>query len=1107
MAPSRPSSIASFSVALSASSPAAPILSTSSSSVGPSPSLAAARSPPPASTAAPLDIAKGDVVPSTSGLHSVSSQGSAAKRPPEEGERNDEQGSSGSESGEDEEEREGTPEQDAVRIEKEDGEEEPPDPASQEEEGEREGASSPSSASEMGGESRDEVNGADEEEEEEEEDEAGEEEDDEEPTLKYSRFGGASGGDLLSGKDTASAVTVCGKYIVLGTHNGAILVLTPEGKLVKRWQPHQAMVMDLSVDHGSEFVASASMDGRVAIHALPLSASASEPPQVFDLGRPLRCVALDPHFGRRSARQFVSGGMAGALILSEKGWLGHKDVTLHSGEGPVWAAEWRGTFIAWASDAGIRIYDTASSQRITFISRPDDSPRADLFKCSLHWADDRTLLIAWADFIKVAVVKEREAKRALPGVGGVIGAASELYGEVTAIFQLDCMVSGIAPYGADGDLLVLAYPTEEGDSDVGEEEDGEDAEEGEKDPPMPELRIISKDGEELSSDAISLRGYERFQCRDYSLVPSASSGYLVVAPMDAILVQPRDEEDHIVWLIEQGRYEDALAALEQSGMAAAGGFDVTDVGKKYLEFLVADGQFEKAAEACPKILGINAKLWEDWVFLFADKGQLKTTRCRIQTIIPFVPTHDPQLSQLVYEMILAHFLRHDQEALLRTIETWPPEIYDVSAVILALKDRLERAPNSKLLLQSVSELYILNRQPGRAIPCLLKLREPHVFALIRDHNLFTDVQDQALLLIEFDEDLRSKRSASEKEKEPLHGTAVELLVEHTHSIPIPRVVSQLQHNRKYLYMYLDALFDKDAHLAFDYSDLQVDLYAEYNPSKLMDFLRASSYYSLERAYKICDARDLVPEMVFLLGRMGDNKRALNLIIERLGDVQRAIEFAKEQNDNDLWEDLLKYSETKPRFIRGLLENVGVEIDPIRLIRRIKNGLEIPGLKPALIKILQDFQLQISLMEGCKSILYADCRQLALSLHGSQTNGFLWTGDTSDKLTGEPIYPHLAGGPVRFLSGPTYLSTSAFPSLLSPGENLSSLSLQPTRKRDQLVAAALLASLAQGDEDEDPGAEQRRAMDEKVRAVRELKARLAEERKKGRRAAVRIDVEE
>jgi hypothetical protein len=40
-------------------------------------------------------------------------------------------------------------------------------------------------------------------------------------------------------------------------------------------------------------------------------------------------------------------------------------------------------------------------------------------------------------------------------------------------------------------------------------------------------------------------------------------------------------------------------------------------------------------------------------------------------------------------------------------------------------------------------------------------------------------------------------------------------------VQIPRVVSQLQSHRQYLFMYLDALFDKDPHLAFDYSDLQV----------------------------------------------------------------------------------------------------------------------------------------------------------------------------------------------------------------------------------------------------------------------------------------------
>ncbi len=32
----------------------------------------------------------------------------------------------------------------------------------------------------------------------------------------------------------------------------------------------------------------------------------------------------------------------------------------------------------------------------------------------------------------------------------------------------------------------------------------------------------------------------------------------------------------------------------------------------------------------------------------------------LQAIIPFVPTENPQLDHLVYEMMLAHFLAHDR---------------------------------------------------------------------------------------------------------------------------------------------------------------------------------------------------------------------------------------------------------------------------------------------------------------------------------------------------------------------------------------------------------------------------------------------------------------
>lgn len=172
----------------------------------------------------------------------------------------------------------------------------------------------------------------------------------------------------------------------------------------------------------------------------------------------------------------------------------------------------------------------------------------------------------------------------------------------------------------------------------------------------------------------------------------------------------------------------------------------------------------------------------------------------------------------------------------------------------------------------------MNRQHGKALTHLLKLRRPDVFEFIKQYNLLTDVQNQALLLIEFDQDLQQKKSIKDvaqesrtdtslekSEDRPKHGTAIALLVDHTHTIPvrysisfifleldrrqneqINRVVTQLQSHRRYLFLYLDALFDKDPHLAFDHSDLQVDLYAEYAPVKLMEFLRASNYYSLEK---------------------------------------------------------------------------------------------------------------------------------------------------------------------------------------------------------------------------------------------------------------------
>jgi hypothetical protein len=127
--------------------------------------------------------------------------------------------------------------------------------------------------------------------------------------------------------------------------------------------------------------------------------------QSFDYRRPVKAVAIDPEYAHKKARQFVSGGMAEQLVMNEKGWLGHQNTVLHANEGPIYSIQWKNNFIAWANDTGVKVYDTLTSLRITYIDRPSGSPRPDLYKCRLVWKNDTTLMIGWADTVKVAVLK------------------------------------------------------------------------------------------------------------------------------------------------------------------------------------------------------------------------------------------------------------------------------------------------------------------------------------------------------------------------------------------------------------------------------------------------------------------------------------------------------------------------------------------------------------------------------------------------------------------------------------------------------------------------------------------------------------------------------
>lgn len=105
--------------------------------------------------------------------------------------------------------------------------------------------------------------------------------------------------------------------------------------------------------------------------------------------------------------------------------------------------------------------------------------------------------------------------------------------------------------------------------------------------------------------------------------------------------------------------------------------------------------------------------------------------------------------------------------------------------------------------------------------------------------------------------------------------------------------------------------------------LQVELYAEYAPDKLLPFLQSSKQFNKEAALEVCRSRELVREQVFILGRLSRASEALRLIISTLHDLPQAIAFVS--SHEELWDELLMLVVQDPELTGELLDQVCAQL--------------------------------------------------------------------------------------------------------------------------------------------------------------------------------------
>jgi len=746
-----------------------------------------------------------------------------------------------------------------------------------------------------------------------------------EPKLKYERLSA----DLkaILKKDVASCLAVHSKFLILGSHWGVIHLLDAMGNSLpsRQAQAHTITVNQVSVDHAGEYYASCSDDGRVVVTGL----YTEENTHNFNMDKPVKSIAIDPIYARpNSGRRFMTG-VEDKLILHEKVIFSRykQDILCH-GEGPVCNIKWRGRFAAWVTDKGVRVYDVVEEKTISLIQKPTNCPLNQSCPWRIGWSDQFSLVVSFGDTVKSCVVKKRASRgENMP----------EYCVEVAHQFTLDCWVCGLARL--DELLVVLAIPKEL-------DEDGKQE--------RPQLMVFdpSDNYRLVSTDLLSIRGHEEHRPKDYQLECLVDDKhYFIMSPKDIVLGKPRDQDDHIEWLLDHKEFELALdQSLKQQRYLKK--YTHLGVGRKYLDYLLKSEQFNEAGVLCTKILGRDKKLWQEEIFKFAQLKQLKV-------VAPHLPCGDLRLDPAIYEMVLYDFLKTDVEGFLNFIRLWPADLYNLSAVVNVVIEQLLVQPDNATLLRSLATLYSYQRKYDKAMAMYLKLGHRDVFTLIRQHRLFKAIHDKILALLDLD-----------------HQASLQLFLDFQAELPPDLICSKLSSNQRQMFLYLDALYTQDkASCPGKYHGHLVRLYATYAPSKLLNFLKKSDEYPMAEALDECTMRGMTPEKIYLLARMGNTRAALELIMQELVDVEQAVEFCKEHDDSELWDDLIRYSLDKPPFIIVLLNNVGTHIDPRILVERIEPGLEIPGLRSSLIQILRDYNLQVSLQEGCKKILVSDCYSL------------------------------------------------------------------------------------------------------------------------------------
>jgi hypothetical protein len=299
------------------------------------------------------------------------------------------------------------------------------------------------------------------------------------------------------------------------------------------------------------------------------------------------------------------------------------------------------------------------------------------------------------------------------------------------------------------------------------------------------------------------------------------------------------------------------------------------IGDRWVQKLTKEGEWTRAGEICGKVL-TSPEGWQKWFWAFANAK-------RLDDIVNYMPTRPmrPAIPHTIYEVALGHYIDTNKPKFRELLERWPTELFDLTEICTTLEKHLkfrdvredsiedgEVGRDWHIVMESLARLQEANGRYRESLRCYIKLQDADsAMRLIKDHHLANAVADDipSFISLRVPQDQIDNMTLDELEHATLE--AVTLLVDEAqHGLVKPSVVvSQLQAKElnPYTFFYLralwkgqgieehtnefrDRLVSDSKSLVDDFADLAIQLFAVYDRSLLMDFLKTSTEYTFEK---------------------------------------------------------------------------------------------------------------------------------------------------------------------------------------------------------------------------------------------------------------------